>query len=293
MKRLDNYVNMLKGGVKVQNLTIGQYVTVTPTPSKTFTDNSGYVIGFLQASVGRPFNNVVLLKNDKTYAGYIYNQFINLPTPTELKPNLTPEEITAGRSKIPTNLLVQSYVPPPPPSYVPPPPPSYVPPSYVPPPPPSYVPPPPSGAAGPPTPPPPAPPGTTGYTGPTGIPGEASKRITDPDTVIIDPKPPVVAQPSKPPVVATSSFYDSGPVEPTYFKVSVYKTINGKDTYVNSGPAYPQDTIKKILDAFKVSGNICIVSSGKQFVKSLNGKDLYTTLGQLHLKYESVELFVL
>jgi len=90
------------------------------------------------------------------------------------------------------------------------------------------------------------------------------------------------------------SFYDSGPAEPTYFRVTVYKTMNGKDVYVNSGPAYPQDTVKKILDAFKVSGKICVVSSGKQFVKSLNGeKDLYTTLGQLHLKYESVELYVL
>ena len=88
-------------------------------------------------------------------------------------------------------------------------------------------------------------------------------------------------------------YYDSGPAEPTYFKVTVYKTINGKDVFVKSGPAYPQDTVKKILDAFKVSGNICIVSSGKQFVKSLNGKDLYTTLGMLHLKYESVELYVL
>ena len=105
---------------------------------------------------------------------------------------------------------------------------------------------------------------------------------------------PAAPVPSGSPVVAAPSFYDSGPSEPTYFRVTVYKTINGKDTYVNSRPAYPSDTVKKILDAFKVSGKICVVSSGKQFVKSLNGeKDLYTTLGQLHLKYESVELYVL
>jgi hypothetical protein len=102
------------------------------------------------------------------------------------------------------------------------------------------------------------------------------------------------------------SFYDSGPADPTYFKVTVFKTVGGKDVYVNSGPAYPSDTVKKILDAFKVSGNICIVSSGKQFVKSLHNRvnenksfkggsenDFYTTLGQLRLKYESVELYVL
>jgi hypothetical protein len=88
-------------------------------------------------------------------------------------------------------------------------------------------------------------------------------------------------------------YYDSGPAEPTSFNVSVYRTKDGKDSFVGTRPAYPSTSVKTILDGLKQSGETVIVSSGEQFVKSLNGKETYSTLGNLRLKSESVKFFVL
>jgi hypothetical protein len=88
-------------------------------------------------------------------------------------------------------------------------------------------------------------------------------------------------------------YYDSGPAEPTSFNVSVYRTKDGKDSFVGSKPAYPSTSVKSILTDLKQSGETVIVSSGEQFVKSLNGKETYSTLGNLRLKSESVKFFVL
>ena len=95
------------------------------------------------------------------------------------------------------------------------------------------------------------------------------------------------------PAAAAPSYYDSGPDEPTSFNVSVYRTKDGKDSFVGTRPAYPSTSVKTILDSLKQSGDPVIVSSGEQFVKSLNGKETYVTLGNLHLKYDSVKFFVL
>jgi len=318
MKRLDNYVNMLKGGV-ITDFKIGQNVTVN--------GKSSYIIGFISNKTGTQYNNAALLKEDKkTFDGIYAQNFINEGDGTQL----TQAEIDAGRETLKNSLQKN--------------------PSNV-----KFLQQPgelntpgndevaetpeakaarveaarveaarveaarveaarveaarveaarveaarveeaqrraaPAAAPTPAAPPAAAPPGSY-------ISNVPQNREIDKDLVVLSVKlnpAPAAPVPSGSPVVAAPSFYDSGPSEPTYFRVTVYKTINGKDTYVNSRPAYPSDTVKKILDAFKVSGKICVVSSGKQFVKSLNGeKDLYTTLGQLHLKYESVELYVL
>ena len=100
--------------------------------------------------------------------------------------------------------------------------------------------------------------------------------------------------PPAPPAPATQAvYYDSGPAEPTSFNVSVYRTKDGKDSFVGTRPAYPSTSVKTILDGLKQSGETVIVSSGEQFVKSLNGKETYSTLGNLRLKSESVKFFVL
>ena len=39
-------------------------------------------------------------------------------------------------------------------------------------------------------------------------------------------------------------------------------------------------------------GLLQIVTSGKQYVKSLEGKDLYTELDNLVLRYENIDLFI-
>ena len=101
------------------------------------------------------------------------------------------------------------------------------------------------------------------------------------------------AAPAPPAPIPQAVYYDSGPAEPTSFNVSVYRTKDGKDSFVGSKPAYPSTSVKSILDGLKQSGETVIVSSGEQFVKSLNGKETYSTLGNLHLKYESVKFFVL
>jgi hypothetical protein len=104
------------------------------------------------------------------------------------------------------------------------------------------------------------------------------------------PAPPAAAAAAPTPQAV---YYDSGPAEPTSFNVSVYRTKDGKDSFVGTRPAYPSTSVKTILDGLKQSGETVIVSSGEQFVKSLNGKETYSTLGNLRLKSESVKFFVL
>ena len=390
MKRLDNYVNMLKGGLYVKDLKIGQNIKLT----KSNGDEFNYIIGFTSTKVGREYNNVALLKDDKkTYAGTFSQQFITEGNQTQL----TQPEIDAGRKEIPPNTLLQqpgklntqgnkelaaaappaaqpaaqpAAAQPAPTAAAPQPAPTAAPA------PPAEAPP---SAPQPPAAPQPAAPQpaaeaarararaaeeeaaraaeaeTRARAAAAAAEAETRARAAEAETraraaaetraraaaeaeaetraraaaaaeaetraraaqaqadrlAAAAPQQSAqeqleaanrraranAAQAPKQSAQLSSqiiSFYDSGPADPTYFRVTIYKTTNGKDTYVNSGSAYPSDTIKKILDSSKVSGKICIVSSGKQFVKSLNGeKDLYTTLGQLHLKYESVELFVL
>ena len=103
----------------------------------------------------------------------------------------------------------------------------------------------------------------------------------------------VRAPPAPPAPAPQAVYYDSGPAEPTSFNVSVYRTKDGKDSFVGTRPAYPSTSVKTILDGLKQSGETVIVSSGEQFVKSLNGKETYSTLGNLRLKSESVKFFVL
>ena len=79
--------------------------------------------------------------------------------------------------------------------------------------------------------------------------------------------------PPAPPAAAPAPqavYYDSGPAEPTSFNVSVYRTKDGKDSFVGTRPAYPSTSVKTILDGLKQSGETVIVSSGEQFVKSLH-----------------------
>ena len=102
---------------------------------------------------------------------------------------------------------------------------------------------------------------------------------------------PVVSVPAQ-----ANDYYSSGEPEITTFKVLVYKNeFNKGDILLSSGSASRSHTIKSILDTIKGASNSkkCIVSCGRIFITSLEPKDYYQTLGSLHLKYDSVELYLI
>jgi hypothetical protein len=76
------------------------------------------------------------------------------------------------------------------------------------------------------------------------------------------------------------------------FRVYVYRTGRNGDDLLASSTANRSQTIKSVLDAVKGANpsQRCIVSSGKQFVTSLDPKDYYTTFANLRLRYPQAEL---
>jgi hypothetical protein len=94
-------------------------------------------------------------------------------------------------------------------------------------------------------------------------------------------------------ITAEIPYYDSGDQQYHTFKVTVYATKQNRDLYVGGGSVSRAETVKSVLDSFKQKCNTCIVSSGKQYVKSLEGKDLYTTFAHLNLKYDNAEIYII
>jgi hypothetical protein len=87
-------------------------------------------------------------------------------------------------------------------------------------------------------------------------------------------------------------YYDSYEQQYRTFNVSVYITRNNKDTFIGGSSVSKNETIKSILSSFKQNCKTCVVTSGKQYVKSLEGKDLHTELANLVLRYENIDLFI-
>lgn len=81
--------------------------------------------------------------------------------------------------------------------------------------------------------------------------------------------------------------------KPATYNVFIYKSMNGKDMYIGSTTAHLSHTIKQILDNFKVSGKVCIVSYETQIVTSLNHQDFDITLDLLHLQFPKIKLYIL
>jgi len=81
--------------------------------------------------------------------------------------------------------------------------------------------------------------------------------------------------------------------KPATYNIFIYKSMNGKDMYIGSTTANSSHTIKQILDNFKVSGKVCIVSYETQIVTSLNHQDFDITLDLLHLEFPKIKLYIL
>ena len=81
--------------------------------------------------------------------------------------------------------------------------------------------------------------------------------------------------------------------KPDTYNVFIYKSMNGRDMYIGSTTAHSSHTIKQILDNFKVSGKVCIVSYETQIVTSLNHQDFDITLDLLHLQFPKIKLYIL
>jgi len=90
-----------------------------------------------------------------------------------------------------------------------------------------------------------------------------------------------------------SQYYDPGDQQYHSYNVSVYVTKGNRDSFVGGGNISKTETVKSIIDSYNIKCKTCIVSSGKQYVKSLDGINLYTTLHELKLKYDKVELFII
>jgi hypothetical protein len=109
----------------------------------------------------------------------------------------------------------------------------------------------------------------------------------------------LIEEQSQPPqYVHNSGHYqneDNGEPELMLFKVYVYRMgrneRNGDDLLAHATASRSQ-TIKSVLDGVKGANpnQRCIVSSGKQFVTSLDPKDYYTTFANLRLRYPQAEL---
>jgi len=81
--------------------------------------------------------------------------------------------------------------------------------------------------------------------------------------------------------------------KPATYNIFIYKSMNGRDMYIGSTTAHSSHTIKQILDNFKVSGKVCIVSYETQIVTSLNHQDFDITLDLLHLQFPKIKLYIL
>ena len=126
---------------------------------------------------------------------------------------------------------------------------------------------------------------------------EELKKCVGPPPPPPPPKPPAPRE-DVPPTTREKTtlefpYYDSGDQQYHTFKVTVYATKQNRDTYVGGGSVGRTETVKSVLDSFKQKCNTCIVSSGKQYVKSLEGKDLYTTFAHLNLKYDNAEIYII
>jgi hypothetical protein len=96
-----------------------------------------------------------------------------------------------------------------------------------------------------------------------------------------------------PKLTVEGDYYDASDQQFHNFRVTVYVTKNNKDTFIGGGNASRNDRVKDVLTLFKQKCNTCIVTSGKQYVKSLEGTDLYTQFSNLVLKYDHVDLYVI
>jgi hypothetical protein len=87
-------------------------------------------------------------------------------------------------------------------------------------------------------------------------------------------------------------YEDNGEPELMMFKVYVYRTGRNGDDLLAHSTANRSQTIKSVLDGVKGANpsQRCIVSSGKQFVTSLDPRDYYTTFANLRLRYDQAEL---
>ena len=81
--------------------------------------------------------------------------------------------------------------------------------------------------------------------------------------------------------------------KPDTYNIFIYKSMNGTDMYIGSTTAHLSHTIKQILNNFKVSGKVCIVSYETQIVTSLNHQDFDITLDLLHLQFPKIKLYIL
>ena len=81
--------------------------------------------------------------------------------------------------------------------------------------------------------------------------------------------------------------------KPDTYNIFIYKSMNGRDMYIGSTTAHLSHTIKQILNNFKVSGKVCIVSYETQIVTSLNHQDFDITLYLLHLQFPKIKLYIL
>ena len=81
--------------------------------------------------------------------------------------------------------------------------------------------------------------------------------------------------------------------KPDTYNIFIYKSMNGRDMYIGSTTAHLSHTIKQILNNFKVSGKVCIVSYETQIVTSLNHQDFDITLDLLHLQFPKIKLYIL
>jgi len=138
------------------------------------------------------------------------------------------------------------------------------------------------------------------YTGPQNV----ASGITPVPPAPVPPAPPAPVPPvppAKPFVINKQQgpridyegqYYDAGDQQYHSFKVTVYITKPKGDIYVGGGSVSRGETVKAVLDSFKQKCNTCIISSGKQYVKSLEGKDLYTSFAHLNLKYDTAEIFI-
>ena len=107
------------------------------------------------------------------------------------------------------------------------------------------------------------------------------------------PQPPQQVPTKAPHLTIQSEYYDASDQQYHNFRVTVYVTKNNKDIFIGGGNASRNDRVKDVLTLFKQKCNTCIVSSGRQYVKSLEGADLYTQFSNLVLKYDNVDLYII
>ena len=89
--------------------------------------------------------------------------------------------------------------------------------------------------------------------------------------------------------------YDGGDPDISVFTVHVYKNTGHGDVLLGSRTVRTTDTIKSVIDSVKGANpnQRCIVTCYKNFLNSLGPKDYYVPFGNLRLKYDQVELWLI